>query len=104
MRRTWAMKCRGLLTMLPSTLLVASLAGCSIVHVSGDPSGTPPLKQAADAGAETAVGYATDPKHASSAQDASRDAGGTWHWTQVDQSGRTVSCEGPKVGVPTQCD
>jgi hypothetical protein len=98
-RDMWAMKCRGLLMRFPSTLLVASLTGCSIVHVSGDPSGTPPLKQAVDAGAETAVGFATHSK-----QNAWRDAGGIWHWTQVDQSGRTVSCEGPKVGVPTQCD
>jgi hypothetical protein len=100
---TWTMKCRGLRMMPPSALLVASLAGCSIVHLSGDPGDTPPLRQAVDAAAETAVGVATDSKRAST-QNAWRDAGGIWHWTQVKQSGGTFRCEGPTLGMPTQCD
>ena len=103
MRNTWRMKYRGLLMMLPNTLLVASLTGCSILHVSGEPSDAPPLKQAVDAAAETAVGVATDSKYVST-QNAWRDAGGIWHWTRVEQSGGTFRCEGPQLGVPTQCD
>lgn len=103
MRNTWTMKCRGLLMMLPNTLLVASLTGCSIVHLSGDPSDTPPLKQAVDAAAVTAIEVKTNSKYGST-QNAWRDAGGIWHWTQVDQSGGTSRCEGPTLGVPTQCD
>lgn len=103
MRNRWTMKNRGLLMMLPNTVLVASLTGCSIVHLSGEPSDTPLLKQAVDVAAETAVGVATDSKYVST-QDAWRDAGGIWHWTRVEQSGGTFRCEGPKLGVPTQCD
>lgn len=103
MRKTWAIKYRGLLTMHLGTVLVASLAGCSILHVGGEPSDAPPLKQAVDAAAETAVGVATESKYGST-QNAWRDAGGVWHWTRVEQSGGTFRCEGPQVGVPTQCD
>ena len=97
------MKCRGLRMMLPSAVLVISLTACSTLHLSGDPSDTPPLKQAVDAAAETAIGTATESKQAST-QNAWRDAGGTWHWTQVKQSGGTFRCEGATLGVPTQCD
>src|SRR6185312_5555402 len=103
MRNSWAMKCRGLLMMLPKALLVANLSGCSMVHLSGDASDTPPLRQVVDAAAETAVWVATDSKHTST-QNAWRDGGGIWHWTQVEQSGGTFHCEGPDLGVPTQCD
>jgi hypothetical protein len=71
-RHTWTLKCRELLMMLPNTLLVASLAGCSILHTSGEPSDTPLLKGAVDAAAETAVGVATDSKYVST-QNAWRD-------------------------------
>ena len=103
MRNTWTMKCRGLLMMLPTTLLAASLTGCSSLHLSGDPSDTPPLKQAVDAAAQTAIGVATESKYGST-QNAWRDAGGIWHWTKVEQSGGTFHCEGPTLGEPTQCD
>jgi hypothetical protein len=102
MRNMSTIKRCGFLMLLPSTLLVAGLTGCSIVHLTGDPPGTPPLKQAVDETAVTAVGFGTS-KHGST-QGASRDAGGIWHWTEVDQSGNTLQCEGPKVGVPTRCD
>jgi hypothetical protein len=97
------MKCRGFLTMLPNALLIANLAGCRIVHLSDDPSTTPPLKQIVDTAGETAVEIATDSKHGAT-QNAWRDGGGIWHWTQVEQSGGTLRCEGPSLGVPTQCD
>ncbi len=93
--------------MLLASLIAAGLSGCAIVHLDGDPRGTPPLKQTADAAAETAVGFATQGSSATrggSVQDAWRDGGGSWHWTQVDQSGATLQCEGPKVGMPTLCD
>lgn len=89
--------------LLPKTLLVASLTGCSILHVSGEPSDAPPLRQVVDAAAETAVGFATDSKYVST-QNAWRDAGGIWHWTRVEQNGDTSRCEGTQLGVPTQCD
>ena len=101
MRHVWTTKCGQLLKMLPGTLVVASLTGCTIVHLDGDPGGTPPLKQAVDGAAETAVEFGTKN---GSVQHAWRDGAGTWHWTEVDQSGGTLQCEGPKVGTPTLCD
>lgn len=103
MRNTWTMTSRGFLMTLSTTLLVASLPGCSTLHLSGDPSDTPPLKQAVDVAGETAIGVATESKYGST-QNAWRDAGGIWHWTKVEQSGGTYRCEGPSVGVPAQCD
>ena len=99
MRNTGTMKCRGLLMMLPHTLLVASLTGCTIVHLSADPSDTPWLKQATDTAAVAALEVATDPKYSSTTQNAWRDADGIWHWTQGG-----ANCEGPQLGVPTHCD
>lgn len=64
MRNTWTLKCHALLMMLPNTLLVAGLTGCSILHAGGEPSDTPVLKGAVDAAAETALGVATDSKGA----------------------------------------
>ncbi len=103
MRNRWTFKCRSFPMMLPAALLVANLAGCSTVHLSGDPSGAPPIKQVVDGAAETAVGVATESKYAAT-QNAWRDAGGIWHWTQVEQGGGSLRCDGPTLGVPTRCD
>ena len=94
------MRNRGSLASLASILLVAGLSAC--VSVSGEPAQGGPLKKVVDVTAATAVEFATS--HDSTIDNAWQDAGGTWHWTKVEQGVGTFECEGRRVGIPDQCD
>lgn len=90
------MRKRNSLAILATGMLVAGLSGC----VSGEPADGGPLKKAVDVTAVTAVEFSSGGTIKNSWQ----DAGGTWHWTKIEQGVGTFECEGQRVGIPKECD
>lgn len=91
------------LALLAGGILVAGVAGCESVHMSGDPGHGGILKRTTDVVAAAAVGVASEAK-GSNVRDVWQDASGVWHWTRTDHDGGTFKCEGQQLGVPTQCE
>lgn len=94
---------RRLLALLASSIFVAGVPGCESVHMSGDPGQGGILKRTTDVAATAAVGVASE-LGGSSTSNVWQDAGGMWHWTRTDHGGGVFTCEGHKLGVPTECD
>lgn len=81
---------------LAGMLLVAALSGCA----SSPQDRGGPAKRAVDLIATTAVQSLSD----SNVRNAWQDGSGMWHWVKVKPGVGTFQCEGPRLGVPTQCD
>ncbi len=92
---------RALRAALGAAPLLAALSGCALFNVSGDPRGTPPLKQAVDGAAVAATEIVTG-SSGSAVTNAQRWPDGSWTWDQR-REGSWYHCRGPRLGVASEC-